>query len=108
MLPRWALKPRPAAIANRARKARAATIHGSAFVLDSRVDVAVPTEVPQRWQNLAPGLRSAAHEAHVAPASGAPQFAQYLPVAALPQDGQVVVWSGLDEGDVMRLKLVGR
>jgi hypothetical protein len=60
-----------------------------------------PTAVPQRGQNLAPALSSAAHEAHVAPASGAPQLAQYLPVAAAPQAGQAAVESD-EEGDVMR------
>src|SRR6476660_9947326 len=78
VLLRRALNPRPAAIANRARKASAATIQGSALVLDSRVAVgaAAPTAVPQRWQNLAPGLSSAEQAAHVAPASGAPQEEQ--------------------------------
>jgi hypothetical protein len=64
--------------------------------------------VPQWWQNLAPGLKSAAHEAHVAPASGAPQFAQYLPVATAPHDGQAAMESDEGGGDVMRLKLVRR
>jgi hypothetical protein len=103
------LKPRPAAIANSARKASAATIQGSAFVLESRVaDGLTPTAVPQRWQNLAPALSSAAHEMQVAPASGAPQLAQYLPVAAAPHVGQAAVESDEERGDVMRLKIVGR
>src|SRR2546423_12303049 len=73
----WALKPRPAAIAKRARKARAATIQGSAFVLDSReVAVAEPTAVPQRWQNLAPGITSAEQEAKLATGRRERQFAQ--------------------------------
>src|SRR3954466_13998848 len=71
-----ALKPRPAAIANSARNARAATIHGRALVFVSRGVVAPLTPVPQRWQNLAPGLSGAAHDAQAAPASGAPQLAQ--------------------------------
>jgi hypothetical protein len=45
--------------------------------------------VPHRWQNFAPGLSGAAHDAQVAPASGEPQLAQYRPVAGAPQAGQV-------------------
>ncbi len=91
LLPRRALKPRPAAIANSARKARAATIQGSELFLDSRtVAPGDPTPAPQRWQNLAPGLSSAEHDAQLAPASGAPQLAQYRPVAVASQDGQAV------------------
>jgi len=86
-----ALKPRPAAMAKSARKASAATIHGSELVFVSRGVVVVPTAVPQRWQNLAPGLSGAAHDAQGAPASGAPQFAQYRPLAAVPQEAQVAV-----------------
>ena len=44
----------------------------------------------------------------MAPASGAPQLAQYLPVAAAPHAGQAAVESGEEEGDVMRLKIVRR
>lgn len=44
----------------------------------------------------------------MAPASGAPQFAQYLPVPAAPQEGQAVVWSDGEDGEGMRVKLVGR
>src|ERR1700682_997126 len=76
VLLRRALKPRPAAMAKRARKASAATIHGSEFVLELTVGAAAPAGAPQRWQNLAPALSSAEHEAHAAPASGAPQLAQ--------------------------------
>src|SRR5947207_10152670 len=77
VLLRRALKPRPAAMANKARKATAATIHGRALVLDSRPLTAVAvTAVPQRWQNFAPGLNSAAQAEQVAPASGAPQLEQ--------------------------------
>ncbi len=57
-----------------------------------------PIPAPQRWQNLAPGLTSAEHDAHLAPASGAPQAAQYWPVAAAPQEGQVVE-NSLEEGE---------
>src|SRR5688500_7102800 len=97
-LPRLVLNPRPATIANSARKASAATIHGSAFVLGSWGTALVdPTAEPQRWQNFAPGLSVAEHAAHLAPASGAPQFAQYWPVPGVPQDLQVVGES--DEGD---------
>ena len=54
--------------------------------------------VPQRWQNLAPGVRDAPHAAHAAPASGAPQLEQNFPLAGLPQDAHVVVPSA-DEGE---------
>jgi len=37
----------------------------------------------------------------VAPASGAPQFAQYLPLAAAPQDGHLV-----ESGEDITLKLL--
>ncbi|HEY3745867.1 MAG TPA: hypothetical protein VGL17_06475 [Gemmatimonadaceae bacterium] len=63
-------------MAKSARKANAATIHGSELDFDSRTGTAAPTPVPQRWQNLAPALSSAEHAAHVAPASGEPQLAQ--------------------------------
>jgi hypothetical protein len=76
VLLRRALNPRPAAIAKRARKASAATIQGSEFVFDAAAGAAAPIEAPQRWQNFAPGLNSAEHDAQVAPASGAPQLAQ--------------------------------
>ena len=75
-LPRLALKPRPAAIANSARKASAATIQGRVLVLSRTVALPDPAAAPHRWQNLAPGLRSAEHATHLAPASGAPQLAQ--------------------------------
>src|SRR5256885_16837393 len=72
-----ALNPRPAAMAKRARKARAATIQGSALGLESGTEaIGVPTAVPQRWQNFAPGLNSAEQDTQVAPASGAPQREQ--------------------------------
>src|SRR6202158_4046302 len=76
VLLRRALNPRPAAIAKRARKASAATLQESEFVSDPAPGAATPAGAPQRWQNLAPGLRSAEHETQVAPASGAPQLAQ--------------------------------
>ncbi|HEX9219306.1 MAG TPA: hypothetical protein VF858_02370 [Gemmatimonadaceae bacterium] len=103
MLPRVALKPRPAAIANRARNARAATIQGRALVLASReMGVLAPAAAPHRWQNFAPGLNSAAHDAQVAPASGAPQFAQYRPVATAPQDGQALEVGESGEEETIR------
>jgi hypothetical protein len=99
----FALKPLPAAIANSARNASAATIQGKEFVRDSRGGFAVPTAAPHRWQNLAPGVSCAEHDAHDAPASAAPQFAQYRPLPSVPQDAQVVGESGEAEvGDVMR------
>jgi hypothetical protein len=77
-------------MANSARKANAATIQGSELDFDSRAGAAAPTAVPQRWQNFAPALSSVEQAAHVAPASGDPQLAQYRPVAAAPHEGQVV------------------
>jgi len=71
------------------------------------VGTATPTAVPQRWQNLAPGLSSAAQAEQVAPASGAPQLEQYLPVGAAPQEGQVVDCSG-EVGDAIGLKILRR
>src|SRR5438874_1048306 len=101
-----ALKPRPAAMANKARNARAATIQGSALVLDSRATVAVPpAAVPQRWQNFAPGPSSAAQAEQVAPASGAPQLEQYRPVAVAPQTGHFVAGS-VEVGECIRLKIL--
>ena len=99
-----ALKPRPAAMAKSARKASAATIHGSAFGFDSRIGATdAPTAVPQRWQNFAPGLSSAEQDVQVAPARGAPQLEQKRPLAAAPQLGQVVRFLvSVTEGDAMR------
>ncbi len=103
MLLGLALKPRPAAIANSARKASAATIQGSELDFDSRAGAAAPTAVPQRWQNLAPALSSAEQATHVAPASGEPQLAQKRPLAMAPHEGQVAGGDGEGEtGDVMR------
>lgn len=77
MLEGLALKPRPAAIANKARKARAATIQGRALVVGCAAGaLAADAGVPQRWQNFAPGLRGEEHEAQLAPESGVPQLAQ--------------------------------
>lgn len=104
VLPRCALNPRPAVMANSARNASAATIHGSGFVLVSRVAAAPPTGAPQPWQNFVPGLSSAEHEAQVVPNSGEPQLAQKRPLAAAPQEGQVVE-EAFEGSDVISLKL---
>jgi len=61
--------------------------------------------VPQRWQNLAPGVSAVWQAAHVAPASGAPQLEQNLPVAGEWHAGQVDVVdgaAGTGVGPVMR------
>ena len=61
--------------------------------------------VPQRWQNLAPGVNAVWQAAHCAPASGAPQLEQYLPVAGDWHVGQVEVAEdevGAGTGPVMR------
>ena len=107
-LPGRALNPRPAAIANSARNASAATIHGNGLVAGRRTAVA-DAGAPQRWQNLAPGDSGDAHDAHVAPESGEPQLAQKRPVAVAPQDGHVPEVGGVGgESDVTSLKLQGR
>jgi hypothetical protein len=62
--------------------------------------------VPQRWQNLAPGVRIVAQAAQRAPASGDPQLAQNCPLAVAPQLGQCAEPEGgaalPEEGTVMR------
>jgi hypothetical protein len=50
-----------------------------------------PTDAPQWWQNLAPGVSGLSHEMQLAPASAAPQFAQNRPVAGFLQRGQGAV-----------------
>src|SRR5688500_1888591 len=108
VLPGRALNPRPAAIAKSARKARAATIHGSGLVVVGvRTAAAAPAGAPQRWQNFAPTDSSAPHETHVAPARGEPQLAQKRPLASAPQVGQTPEDRGMD-GDVISLKLQER
>ena len=68
--------------------------------MGSRVaGLADPMPVPQRWQNLAPGLTSAEQDGHLAPDSGAPQAAQYRPAPEVPQDLQVVEASSWEEGE---------
>jgi hypothetical protein len=69
----------------------AATAQGIAFASPGRcVAVVVPAGVPQRWQKRAPGVSGAAQVPQVAPASAVPQLEQKRPVAAAPQEGQVV------------------
>jgi hypothetical protein len=103
----------PAASATSARSAIAATAHGRAFEPPSaRPAAAAPAGVPQRWQNLAPGVRGARQDEHAAPASGAPQLAQNFPSATAPQDGHgadetgggVAGEAGEGEGEVIGVK----
>lgn len=47
-----------------------------------------PTGVPQRWQNLAPGVSSAEQLPQVTPSIAAPHSAQYFPAEGWPQLGQ--------------------
>jgi len=61
-----------------------------------------PTAVPQRWQNFAPGVSGAAHDAHVAPASGAAQFEQNFPVPGVPHAGQTIAAPGAGGEEAMR------
>ena len=66
-------------------------------------DAEAAAGVPQRWQNLAPGVNAVWQTAHCAPASGAPQLEQYFPVADDWHAGQVVAVSGVTgAGPVMR------
>ena len=88
----------------------AATAHGSAdpsprsAVGARRASEPVAVAgVPQRWQNLAPGVNVVWQAEHCAPASGAPQLEQYLPVAGDWQAGQVgAVIGEVEAGPVMR------
>jgi hypothetical protein len=69
----------------------------------SRRGSETPAAAPQRWQNLAPGLSSAEHDAQMAPLSAAPQLAQYRPLPVVPQEAHVLTESGdAEEGDVIR------
>ena len=46
-------------------------------------------DVPQRWQNFAPGESSVPHAGHVRAPRDAPQWAQKFPLADWPQAGHV-------------------
>ena len=50
---------------------------------------ALPTAVPQRWQNFAPGESSERQPAQAASATAAPQLEQNRPVTVAEQLGQV-------------------
>ena len=74
----------------------AATAHGSAdpsprswAAVPVRASAVAPAGVPQRWQNLAPGVSSVPQAPQRAPASGTPQFEQNFPDAGDWQPGQV-------------------
>src|SRR3569833_2893487 len=73
-----------------ATSAMPATAHGRP---DAKLVVlagpSAPAAVPQRWQNLAPGVRGALQAAQLAATSVAPQFEQNLPDAFALQPGQV-------------------
>jgi hypothetical protein len=51
-------------------------------------------------------VRDDAHERHVAPSTGAPQFAQKRPSARAPQEGQVVVAAGIRRKVLEVLKVI--
>jgi hypothetical protein len=51
----------------------------------------LPTAVPQRWQNFAPGESSERQPAQAASATAAPQLEQNRPVTGAAQFGQVLV-----------------
>ena len=55
----------------------------------SLVAAAWPAGVPHRWQNFAPGVSCAPHDAQARPTRAPPQVEQNLPVAAAPHDGHV-------------------
>jgi hypothetical protein len=67
----------------------AATAQGSAVAEDLCATVGcVPTAVPQRWQNFAPGERSERQPAQTASPTAAPHSEQYRPVVGAAQVGQ--------------------
>src|ERR1051326_2301407 len=72
----------------RATSATAAMPHGRPDVKLRSAAARSPAGVPQRWQNFAPGVSDAPHDAHVAPTNGVPQFEQNFPTAATPHVGQ--------------------
>ena len=82
----------PATRATSASSAIAATAQGSAEAAD-RCSVGaaavVPTAVPQRWQNFAPGESSERQPVHAASATAAPHSEQKRPVTGAEQVGQV-------------------
>ena len=76
-----------------------ATAQGTADAkLRCAARLSAPAGAPQRWQNLAPGVNGALHEPQVAPASGAPQFEQKLPVETVPHEAQPARVSGVASG----------
>jgi hypothetical protein len=82
----------PATSATSATSAIAATLHGSALenprcsvaLTVPPVPAAAPAGVPHRWQNFAPGVSGAPHDAQAEPANGAPQLEQNFPVDSTP------------------------
>jgi hypothetical protein len=72
----------------------AATAQGSAVAVDRcwvGATGVLPTAVPQRWQNFAPGVSSERHAAQAASATAAPQLEQKRPVTGAEQLGHVLV-----------------
>ena len=75
-------------------RAIAATIHGSEELGDAAAVAAFPalgaevTDLPQLWQNLAPGLSTDPHPEHGADSRDAPQFEQNFPEPGCEQDAQ--------------------
>lgn len=72
----------------------AANAHGSAFeVAGAGADALAgeaPAAVPQRWQNFAPGVSAARHDAQVAPSAAAPHCEQKRPETDAPQLAQLL------------------
>ncbi|HKG94561.1 MAG TPA: hypothetical protein VKA84_21790 [Gemmatimonadaceae bacterium] len=46
----------------------------------------MPTAVPHRWQNLAPGVSAPPHPAHDAPSTGAPHSVQKRPSGGMGEE----------------------
>ncbi len=51
----------------------------------------MPTAVPHRWQNRAPGDSAARQAAQLAPSSGVPQLEQKRPLAGAEHLGQTLL-----------------
>ena len=59
----------------------------------------LPTGVPQRWQNFAPGVSAAAQLAQEVAVSAAPHVEQNLPDAVALHEGQLCAGVEAGEGD---------
>jgi hypothetical protein len=71
----------------------AATAHGSALAVERVAAGAagwVPTAVPHRWQNFAPGESSERQPTHTASTTAAPHSEQNRPVVGAAQVGHAL------------------